>query len=110
MGTIFNVNNKVLSQMEISVLEKGLGFLPTPNMINEADVRQNFYEFSREMSCKCYFSIEPSNDFSEISAFRPKSTWKPPAGDPCVQLFLSKMEHELFSVCWGNHKVITSGH
>ena len=26
-----------------------------------------------------------------------KSTWKSPAGDPCIELFLSKMEHELFS-------------
>ena len=58
------------------------------------------------MRCKWYFTDEPSNDFSEINAFRPKSTWKPPAGDPCFELFLSKMEHELFSFLPGNHKVI----
>ena len=39
---------------------------------------------------------EPSEEFSGIPAFRPKSTWKLLAGDPCVELFLSKMEHELF--------------
>ena len=46
------------------------------------------------MRCKWYFRDEPSNDFSEIPAFRPKSTWKPPASDSCVELFLSKHEHE----------------
>ena len=95
--TVFNLSNKVLSQTEISVLEKGLGFVPTPNMINEADLRRDFNEFSRKMRCKWYFRDEPSEEFSEIPAFRPKSTWKPPAGDPCVELFLRKMEHELFS-------------
>ena len=49
------------------------------------------------MRCKWYFRDESSKDFSETSAFRPKPTWKPPAVDPCVELFLSKMEHELFS-------------
>ena len=97
LDTVFNLSNEVLSQTEISVLEKGLGFLPTPNMINEADLRQDFNEFRRKMRCKWYFSAEPSKDFSEIFAFGPKSTWKAPAGDLCVEPFLSKMEHELFS-------------
>ena len=95
--TVFNLSNKVLSQTEISVLEKVLGLVPTPNMINEADLRRDFNEFSRKMRCKWYFRDEPSEEFSEIPAFKPKSTWKPPAGDQCVELFLSKMEHELFS-------------
>ena len=90
--------NKVLSQTEINVLEKGTyNFAPMPNRINEADLRGDFNDFSRKMRCKWYFRDETSNDFSEILAFRPKYTWKPQAGDPCVELFLSKMEHEQFS-------------
>ena len=95
--TVFNLSNKVHRQTEISVLKKGLGFVPTPNMINEANLRQDFNEFSRKLRWRWYVRDEPSNDFSEITAFRPKSTWKPPAGDPCAELFLSKMEHELLS-------------
>ena len=45
------------------------------------------------MRCKWYFRDGPLNNFSEIPAFKPNSTWKPPVGDS----FLSKMEHELFS-------------
>ena len=95
--TVFNLSNKVLSQTEISVLEKGLGFVPTSNMTNEADLRRDFNDFSRKMRCKWYFRDELSEEFSEIPAFRPKFTWKPPARDPCVELVLSIMEHELFS-------------
>ena len=46
--TVFNLSNKVLSQTEISILEKGLGFVPTPNMTNKADLRQGFNEFSKK--------------------------------------------------------------
>ena len=78
--TVFNLSNKVLSQTEINVLEKGLEFVPTANMINEADMRREFDTFRRKTRYKWYFRDEPSKDFSEIPAFRPKSicTWKPP--------------------------------
>ena len=39
---VFNVSHKVLSDLEISVLRKGLGFSPTPTFINEADLRRDF--------------------------------------------------------------------
>ena len=87
----------MLHEIEIQVLEKGLGFVPTPNSINEENLRRDFGEFSRKMRCKWYFRDEPSPDFSEVPAFQPKSNWKPPPGHPCVELFLSKLENELFS-------------
>ena len=46
--TVFNLSNKVLSQTKISLLERGFGFVPTPNMINKADLRRNFNDFSRK--------------------------------------------------------------
>ena len=55
---VFNLSKKVLSQTEINVLEKGLGFSPTPSFINEADLRRDFNEFSRKMRCKWYFRNE----------------------------------------------------
>ena len=72
--TVFTLSNKVLSQTETSVLEKGLGFVPTPNMINEADLRRDFNDFSRKMKYKLHFTDEPSEEFSEIPAFSPNST------------------------------------
>ena len=74
-----------------------MGFIPTPNTINEEDLRRDFDDFSRKMRCKWYFRDEMSPDFRDIPFFRPKSFWKPPPGHPCVELFLSKLKNELFS-------------
>ena len=70
---VFNLSKKVLSQTEINVLEKGLGFSPTPSFINEADLRRDFNEFSRKMRCKWYFRNEAQGG-KEIPTFQSKST------------------------------------
>ena len=95
--TVFNLSQKALTATEIKVLERGLGFVPTPNLINEADLRRDFEDFSRKMRCRWHFRNEPSDDFSNVPAFRPKSQWNPHTGHPCVELFLSRLEKELFS-------------
>ena len=89
--------SQVLTATEIKVLERGLGFVPTPNLINEADIRRDFQDFSRKMRCRRHFRNEPSDDFSNVPAFRPNSQWNPPTGHPCGELFLSRLENELFS-------------
>ena len=71
--TVFNLSQKVLTAAEIKVLERGLGFVPTHNLINEADLRGDFEDFSGKMRCRWYFRNEPSDDFSSGPAFRPKS-------------------------------------
>ena len=38
-------SNKVLSDTEIRVLEKGLDFAPTENELNEPELRRDFEEF-----------------------------------------------------------------
>ena len=89
-----------MSQTEINVLEKGLGFSPTPSFINEADLQWDFNEFSREMRCKWYFRNETQGS-GEIPTFQSKSTWNPPKGSPTLELFLNKTEQNLFSVLPG---------
>ena len=52
---VFNLSKNVLSQTEINVLEKSLGFSPTTSFINESDLRNDFNEFSKKMRCKWNF-------------------------------------------------------
>ena len=47
--TIFNLSNRVLSEDEIKVLEKGLDFAPIQRKVNEPELRQDFEEFCRRM-------------------------------------------------------------
>ena len=50
--TVFNLSKKVLTETKIGVLERGLGFFPTPNLINEENLRRDFDDFSRKMRYK----------------------------------------------------------
>ena len=71
---VFNLSHRVLSELEIEVLGKGLGFSPTPSFINEADLKRDFADISRKMRCKWYFRNDISENFSETPAFHTKST------------------------------------
>ena len=96
--TVFNLSNKVLSDTEIRVLEKGLDFAPIQNKLNEPELRRDFKEFCRRMRLKWHFRNEPTPEFSDRPAFSPKSLWNPPTGYPNLEVFLSQIEHELFQI------------
>ena len=96
--TVFNLSNRVLSDSEIKELEKGLDFAPIQRKINEPELRKDFEEFCRRMRIKWNFRNEPSENFSETPVFRLKSSWKPPKGHPNLEVFLSKVEEELFKL------------
>ena len=69
---VFNLSKKVLSQREINVLQKGLGFSPNQSFINEVDLRRDFNEFSRKMRCKWYFRSKTQSS-KEIPTFHSKN-------------------------------------
>ena len=50
------------------------------------------------MRIKCYFRNEIFENFSEVPAFPPKSSWKPPQGHPNLEVYLSQVENERFSI------------
>ena len=51
------------------------------------------------MRLKWYFRNEPTSSFSEHPSFIPKSSWKPPKGNPSLELLLRQIEKELFKAC-----------
>ena len=54
------------------------------------------------MSSKWFFRNEPMEDFSEIPEFRIKSNWSPSKGHTALEMFLSQMEGDIFSLLTGN--------
>ena len=50
--TVFSLSNKILSDTEIRVLEKGLNFTPIQNKLNEPELMRDFKEFCRRMRLK----------------------------------------------------------
>ena len=86
------------------VIEKGLSFSLTPSFINEADLQRDFDRFARKMRCKWYFRNESQDIPSEVSTFKLKSTWNSPKGSPALELFISKVKEDIFSVLPGHSK------
>ena len=50
--TVFNLSDKVLTDLEIKVLEKGLDFAPIQRKINEPESKKDFAGFCRRMRSK----------------------------------------------------------
>ena len=98
LETVFNLSSRVLSDVEIKVLEKGLDYVPIQNKINKPELRNDFNEFCRRMHLTWYFCNEVTPNFSEAPVFRPKSSWNPPKGHPNLEVFLREVEKELFTV------------
>ena len=94
----FNLSNRALSDAKIKVLEKQLDYAPIQNKINEPELRNIFHEFCIRMRLKWCFRNEVAPNFSEVPAFRLKSLWNSPKGQPNLQAFLSDVEKELFTV------------
>ena len=91
LDTVFNPSEKVLTDIEIKVLEKGLDYSPIQNKINEPELSREFEQFCRSMRLKQHFRNEPTTYFQETPVFAPKSTWKPPKGHPNSDVFLSQI-------------------
>ena len=73
LEVVFNLSHRVLSDLEIEVLSKGLDFSPTPSFINKVDLKMDFADFSRKMRCKWDFRNDITENFSKNPAFYHKS-------------------------------------
>ena len=85
--TVFNLSHRVLTETEIKVLEKRLGYAPIQKKINEPELRKDFSEFCWRMRNKWYFPNEPTPQFSEGPCCKTKSSWRPPNGHPALEIF-----------------------
>ena len=85
LDTIFNLSGRVLTEIE-KKLEKGFGYAPIQNKINEPKLTQDLEEFCRKMLLKWHFRDKSTPKFSTTSAFNPKSTWIQPNGSPSLKL------------------------
>ena len=49
---VVNLSKRELSESEISLLSRGLKFIPTPNSINKAKIKENLEAFGRKLRLK----------------------------------------------------------
>ena len=99
---MFNLSKKVLSDAEIGVLEKGLDYASIQNKINEPELRRDFENFCRQMRIKWFFRNEPTPSFTETPAFKTKSSWNPPKGHACLEVYLIKEKRNFLNLPFHN--------
>ena len=73
---VINLSQRQLTKSEISLLSKGLKFVPTPNRIDKAKLKQELEVFGRKLRLMWHFRNN-ERIFDCDTKFRPKSTFNP---------------------------------
>ena len=73
---VLNLSNYTLSREEISILDKGLTFVPTPK-ISKLPILQAATDFGRRLKIKNYFDSRTFHNFKKVP-LSGKSSWTPP--------------------------------
>ena len=101
MGTfanknVVNLSKRKLSESEISLLSKGLKFIPTSNTIDKAKLKIELEAIGRMLRLKWFFR-DDEKKFNP-DKFKPKSTSKPRNKDAAIEIYLSSREEKLMSI------------
>ena len=94
---IINLSSYSLNQNEISVLDKGLKFVPTPLQIPKSSISEAVSKFSRQIKLKFHFR---NSKIHFKLPFTPKSVWNPPEGKilPVILNNLNELNSEIDSL------------
>ena len=74
---VFNLSHRALTEHEISVLDKELNFVPTPEKLDRLQIKSDPEQLGRDIKLRMYFKDNPTPAFAEKLAFKVRSTWTP---------------------------------
>ena len=97
IDNIVNLGNFELTNSQTSVLNKGLGFVHTPEQIQLETILHSLGDFERRMLIQYYFTTHPSKQ--KLEPFRAKSSWIPPDSE-CgnIKKYLQKVENDFIKL------------
>ena len=93
---IINLSSKNLSRSEISLLFKGLKFVPSANKIDRAKLKRELEEIGRKLRLMWHFRNDEQTFL--IDEFRPKSSFNPRNKDTIIETYLSCLEERLLCI------------
>ena len=93
---VINLSKRKLSKCEISLLSKGLKFIPTSNTIDKAKLKIELEAFDRMLRLKWFFR-DDEKAFNP-DKFKPKFTFNPRNKDAAIVIYLSSLEEKLMSM------------
>ena len=78
---VFNLSDRVLTENEIKVLDKGLNFVPTPEKLDRLQIKIDLEKLGRDIKLRIFYHNDLSPSFSKKPAFKVPSPWIPPIRD-----------------------------
>ena len=91
---VINLSRRNLSASEISLLSKGLKFVPTANKIDCAKLKTELEEYGRKLQLMWLFR----NDEASFVAYRPKPSFNPRNKNVIIETYLSCLEERLLDI------------
>ena len=93
---VVNLSKRKLTKTEISLLSKGLKFIPNSNHISKAKLKMELEIYGRMLRLKWHFQ----NDEKEFyrNKFKPKSTFNPRNKNATIGIYLSSLEEKLMNI------------
>ena len=91
-----NLSKQKLSKSEISLLSKGLKFIPTSNTIDKAKLKIKLEAFDRMLRLKWFFR-DDEKEFNP-DKFKPKSTFNHRNKHAAIEIYLRSLEQKLMSI------------
>ena len=95
---VFNLSSRNITEAEIKVFKKGLGFVPTPEKINSWQLKNDLEKFGRNIRLRMHLENEVTPNFFESPSLRIPSNWTPYINDVYLEMYLSEIEEELMKI------------
>ena len=93
---VINLSKRHLSKEEISLLSKGLKFIPTPKHINKARIKEELETYGRKLRLMWHYRNQEREII--INPFKKKSKFNPKRKDAAIEIYLSRLEEEIFAL------------
>ena len=91
-ANVINLSNRHLPKDEVSLLSKGLQFVPTPKHINKAKIKEEIEVHGRKLRLMRHFRYD-YREFN-VNPFKKKCKFNP-KGDAAIEMYLSRLEEEI---------------
>ena len=93
---VINLSKRDLSENKISLLSKGLNFIPTCNKVDVARLKMELEQFGRMLRLKWHFRDDKRD--IPINPFKIKSTFNPSNKNTVIGIYLSSFEEKLLKI------------
>jgi len=102
-NVVVNLSHRKLNFDERTLLNKGLGFVPSYLRPNLKQLDNDFERFERKLQIHFHFATSEGGDTGDssppdVKAFRPISTWRPKRPNPHITKFCQNLKNDTLTI------------